>query len=52
MRLQKENNLQKMLGTNINLRGKLYERNLAAKAGQGLIRSSRFYLVREKTNNR
>ena len=25
MKVQKENNLQKMLGTNINLRGKLYE---------------------------
>ena len=35
MRLQKENNLRKMLGTDINLWSKLYEGNVAAKAGQG-----------------
>ena len=30
MKVQKENNLHKMLGTNINLRGKLYEIQVAA----------------------
>ncbi len=39
LKVQKENNLQKMLTGNINLRGKLYEIQVAAKAGHGIIKN-------------
>jgi len=35
LKVQKENNLQKMLGTNINTRSKLYEIQVAPKGGHG-----------------
>ena len=37
MKSEKENNLQKMLGANINLGVSYYEIYIAAKAGQGKI---------------
>ena len=35
IKVEKENNLQKMLGTNINKEVSYYEIQVAAKAGQG-----------------
>ena len=47
MKSEKENNLQKMLGTNINKGVSYYDLYIAAKAGQGLISTEKKTLLSE-----